>query len=237
MMQHITYAHWLPRILGPKGMAMMGTYTGYDPTVNPAIVNEFATAALRFGHTLIQPILLRLNESFQPIPEGNLPLHRAFFTPYRLLEEGGIDPPLRGLYGAPAKKRMPGEFLNQELTEKLFVMANAVGQDLASLNVQRGRDHGIQFYNDYRELCGLERAVNFEDLKNEIQHRETRSKLEALYGHPGMFTYHTGTHSKHSSILSHFIRAHYKHLGMFSYHTRTHSKYSSILSLLSKIIL
>jgi peroxidase len=185
MMQHITFTHWLPKILGNKGLTMMGSYQGYDPHVNPTIVNEFATAAFRFGHSLIQPILFRLNESFQEIPEGNLPLHRAFFAPFRLVEEGGIDPLLRGLYAAPAKKRMPGEFLNQELTEKLFVMANAVGQDLASLNVQRARDHGLRFYNDYRELCGLPRARYFHDLSTEITHRETLEKLEALYGHPG----------------------------------------------------
>ena len=185
ILQHITYEHWLPKIVGPKGMGMMGSYRGYDPNVNPTIVNEFATAAFRFGHSLVQPVLFRLNESFLPIPEGNLPLHRAFFAPYRLLEEGGIDPLLRGLFGAAAKKRMPGEFFNSELTEKLFVMANAIGQDLAALNIQRGRDHGIQFYNDYREMCGLERATSFLELRNEIHHRSTLDKLEALYGHPG----------------------------------------------------
>lgn len=185
IMQHITYEYWLPKILGPKGIAMMGSYQGYDANVNPSIVNEFATAAFRFGHSLVQPVIFRLNESFQPIEEGNLPLHRAFFAPYRLMEEGGIDPLLRGLFGAAAKKRMPGEFFNVELTEKLFVMANAIGQDLASLNIQRGRDHGLPHYNDYRELCGMERAASFHDLRNEIQHRGTRDKLEALYGHPG----------------------------------------------------
>ncbi|XP_070195291.1 peroxidasin-like isoform X2 [Littorina saxatilis] len=184
IMQHITYEYWLPKILGPKGIAMMGSYQGYDANVNPSIVNEFATAAFRFGHSLVQPVIFRLNESFQPIEEGNLPLHRAFFAPYRLMEEGGIDPLLRGLFGAAAKKRMPGEFFNVELTEKLFVMANAIGQDLASLNIQRGRDHGLPHYNDYRELCGMERAASFHDLRNEIQHRGTRDKLEALYGHP-----------------------------------------------------
>ncbi|KAL8583777.1 hypothetical protein ACOMHN_036412 [Nucella lapillus] len=184
IMQHITYQHWLPKVLGPKGVAMMAGYRGYDAKVNPSIVNEFATAAFRFGHSLVQPVIFRLNESFEPVTEGNLPLHRAFFAPYRLLEEGGIDPLLRGLFGAAAKKRMPGEFFNSELTERLFVMANAVGQDLASLNIQRGRDHGIQFYNDYREMCGLERATSFVELRHEIQHRGTRDKLEALYGHP-----------------------------------------------------
>lgn len=182
--QHITYKHWLPKVIGPTGMARIGPYEGYKPDVEPSIANEFAVAALRFGHTLVQPVIFRLNESFHETEHGHLPLHRAFFSPYRLVEEGGIDPLLRGLFARAAKKRMPGEFFNSELTERLFTMANSIGQDLASLNVQRGRDHAIQFYNDYRVLCGLSRANTFEDLREEIQHRATREKLQALYGHP-----------------------------------------------------
>lgn len=92
-------------------MRMIGNYTGYKPDVNPSIVNEFATAALRFGHTLIQPMLFRLNESFQEIEEGHLPLHQAFFSPYKLIDEGGIDPLIRGLFGRATKKRMPGKLI------------------------------------------------------------------------------------------------------------------------------
>ena len=55
---------------------------------------------------------------------GNLPLHRAFFAPFRLVEEGGIDPIMRGMFGRAAKKLTPGEFVNQELTERLFALAH-----------------------------------------------------------------------------------------------------------------
>ncbi|XP_048759909.2 peroxidasin homolog isoform X4 [Ostrea edulis] len=184
MMQHISYKFWLPQIIGKSGMEKLGSYNGYDSSVDPSIANEFATAAFRFGHSLVQPIMFRLNESFAPIPEGNLPLHKAFFSPYKILEEGGIDPLLRGLFGMSAKKRMPEEVMNKELTEKLFSLANAVGQDLASLNIQRGRDHGLPFYNEYRHICGLSRATSFDDLASEMPQRSVREKLQALYGHP-----------------------------------------------------
>jgi peroxidase len=185
ILQHITYDQWLPKIVGKEGLQKLGLYRLYDPDSNPTIANEFATAAFRFGHSLIQPIILRLNESFQPISEGNLPLHQAFFSPHRIIEEGGIDPILRGLLAFSAKKRMPEEMMNSELTEKLFSLANVVGQDLASLNIQRGRDHALPFYNAYRKYCGLAEANSFSELSNEIPAR-ILSKLQDLYNHPGI---------------------------------------------------
>ncbi|KAK3918578.1 Peroxidasin, partial [Frankliniella fusca] len=183
--QHITFKHWLPTVLGPKGMEMMGDYQGYNPSVNPGISNAFATAALRFGHSLINPQLHRLNESYMPIPEGHLPLGKAFFSPWRLVVEGGVDPLLRGLIHTPAKLKTPSQTLNAGLTEQLFTVAHAVALDLAAINIQRGRDHGLPEYNAYREKCGLASAITFDDLRHEISSQEVRDKLKELYGHPG----------------------------------------------------
>ncbi|XP_032877568.1 peroxidasin homolog isoform X1 [Amblyraja radiata] len=183
-MQHITYSHWLPKIFGDFGMRMLGDYKGYEPSVNSGIVNVFATAAFRFGHTLINPILYRLDDTFQPIPQGHLSLHKAFFSPFRIVNEGGIDPLLRGLFAVPGKMRVPTELVNTELTERLFSMAHAVALDLAAMNIQRGRDHGIPPYNDYRVYCNLTSAQEFEDLKNEIKNPRIREKLRNLYGTP-----------------------------------------------------
>lgn len=85
---------------------MIGAYAGYDAEVNPSVSNAFATAAFRFGHTLINPQLQRLDNGFKPVAEGPLPLHEAFFAPERLLAEGGVDPLLRGLFASPLKQPM-----------------------------------------------------------------------------------------------------------------------------------
>lgn len=63
-MQHITYNEWLPIVLGPDYMAELdilpvtyGYNNKYNTSVNPSIVNNFATASFRFGHTLVQGML------------------------------------------------------------------------------------------------------------------------------------------------------------------------------------
>lgn len=180
----IPFRYWLPHILGDEGMRLLGEYQGYNPNINPSIANVFATAALRFGHTLINPILHRLNESFETIDDGHLPLHKAFFAPWRVVDEGGIDPLLRGLFTVPAKLKTSKENLNSDLTERLFKSAHAVALDLAAMNIQRARDHAIPGYNAWRAFCNMTVARSFDDIRGEIQSSEVREKLEKLYGHP-----------------------------------------------------
>ena len=58
--QHIIYNEWLPIILGDRFMSRFGLYpidNGYSQLYrddfDPRITNAFATAAFRFGHSLI----------------------------------------------------------------------------------------------------------------------------------------------------------------------------------------
>ncbi|XP_050587416.1 peroxidasin homolog isoform X1 [Bombus affinis] len=184
-MQHITYQYWIPHVFGRTAEELLGSYRGYDPNLDASISNVFATAALRFGHTLIQPQLQRLNESFQPIPQGPLKLRDAFFSPWRLVEEGGVDPLMRGMFGTAAKLKLPEENLNSELTEQLFHTAHAVALDLAAMNIQRGRDHALPGYLEWRRFCNMSYVETFEDLADEIRSTKVRQKLRELYGHPG----------------------------------------------------
>ena len=106
-LQHITYHEWLPLIIGENGMKLLGDYKGYNPGVDGTISNVFAASAFRFGHTMINSVLPRLDDNFETIAEGNLPLSQAFFAPWRLVQEGGVDPILRGLFATAAKLNQP----------------------------------------------------------------------------------------------------------------------------------
>lgn len=70
MIQHVTYREFLPIILGPEVMELFGTdllkkgyYEKYDPNIQPGIANEFAAAAFRFGHSLVQHTFVRADQN------------------------------------------------------------------------------------------------------------------------------------------------------------------------------
>ena len=59
--QHIVYSEYLPAVIGRKKMQQVGIFTlengfsgDYDQNVNPSILNEFSSAAFRFGHSQVQ---------------------------------------------------------------------------------------------------------------------------------------------------------------------------------------
>lgn len=115
--QHIVYDQYLPKIIGAD---YLGKYEDYSASVDATITNAFATAAFRFGHSQIMPVFPRLDFNYQPLSIGPLKLQDAFFAPFRILEEGGIDPLIRGIIASPVKMRLSYQGLNNQLTESLF---------------------------------------------------------------------------------------------------------------------
>ena len=54
--------------------------------------------------------------------------------------------------------------------------------DLASLNIQRGRDHGLPPYNEWREQCGLQRFRTFREM-TDVMKAETVNDFQRVYDH------------------------------------------------------
>jgi peroxidase len=93
MMQHITWNEFLPRVLGWNAVNLYelnllseGYYDGYDDKCNPTILNEFATAAFRFGHSLLKPSFKRMDGKFS-VKGPDLQLADMFFNPDKVLNE------------------------------------------------------------------------------------------------------------------------------------------------------
>lgn len=171
--QAITYNEFLPALLGENAL---DDYRGYDPDVDATIANEFSTAAFRFGHSMLSDELLRLNSDGTVADEGSIALRDAFFNPQEILDHG-IDSVLIGATQQTANE-IDSEIIDA-VRNFLFGPPGAGGFDLASLNIQRGRDHGLADYNQVRTALGLPPATAFSDITSDPQRQ---SRLEELYG-------------------------------------------------------
>ena len=148
LIQKITYVDYLHPILGDDVYDMvLGKTSNYDPRINPGINNAFSTAAYRYGHTLIRSSFKRLGSKYLPIGAGPLDLLTAFFDPDHFRDSFGTDPILRGLVSENARR--VDEFIDSVLTNHLF----RNNLDLGSLNIQRGRDHGLPPYITWQRYC------------------------------------------------------------------------------------
>ena len=147
--QKITYGEFLPLLLG---VDLTAGYTGYDTTVDPGISNEFSGAAFRVGHTMLSPSLLRIDDGGATPVSSEVRLRDAFFNPAEIFENG-VDSLLLGL--ARQRSQTIDTLVVDDVRNFLFGPPGAGGFDLASLNIQRGRDHGIDALNAVRAALGL----------------------------------------------------------------------------------
>ena len=172
-LQAITFNEFLPLLLGNDAI---DRYRDYDSSLNPSIANVFSTAAYRLGHSALSSELLRLDANGTTISAGNISLRDAFFSPQRLTGEGGLDPLLRGF--AAQHCQSIDIYVIDDVRNFLFGEPGSGGFDLVSLNIQRGRDHGLPSYNDVREMLGLVRKQSFADINSDS---EVQRRLEAAY--------------------------------------------------------
>lgn len=168
IIQHITYKEYLPLIL-PKHILSKysllsktgGHNTVYNPKVNPSISNVFGVAAFRFGHSQIPNHQILFSLMHTPIQVK--PIEKTFNRPSLTLSH---NPHGRGYDGLG--RWMVSDFMNPAdkcladgVRNKLFLDKEFRSLDLAALNIQRGRDHGIPGYNAWRQFCGFKPVYHF----------------------------------------------------------------------------
>uniref|UniRef100_A0A1B6C8P6 Peroxidase n=1 Tax=Clastoptera arizonana TaxID=38151 RepID=A0A1B6C8P6_9HEMI len=134
----------------------------YDAFLNPSTLNSFTTAAYRSFHSMIPGTMSLISEKLEEVNE--LKLEDFFFKPNIVQIAGNLDNFLRGL--ALQAAQTLDTFFSSSITKLLFKSNRKFGTDLESIDIQRGRDHGLAPYNEFRVACGFPRANSFEELKD-----------------------------------------------------------------------
>lgn len=180
-LQAITYNEVLPAL----GIDL-DPYTGYKSNVKPDISNLFATAAFRLGHTMVPSNLMIINDNCSSTiggagtglvgnncnnPSGfstdfdrSIPIRSAFFEPF-LLEDIGIEAFLKGL-SVQSLQEIDVKVV-EDLRSFLFGPPGSPGLDLVAINIQRGRDHGLDDYNTIRNHFLGTTASSFADITSD----------------------------------------------------------------------
>lgn len=172
-MQAITYNEFLAALLGPGALP---AYRGFDPSVDPGISVLFATACYRLGHSLVHDDVLLT-------PEGYSVRLADLFFAAEFVQRVGVERWLSQL--AYRKMHAVDPQIVDGLRDFLFRNLEENGRhrmlDLAALNIQRGREHGLPDFNTCRRADRIDLApvANFHELTGDPW---LAGRLEEAYG-------------------------------------------------------
>jgi hypothetical protein len=172
LIQHVTFDEYMPVTIGDAAP----DYTGYNASIDPTIYTEFSTGVFRYGHSEVDDYVYRVDANNNTIPEGHLTLKESYYaSPYTIMQVG-IEPIIRGM--AYFRQNAVDIYFVDALRNYLFGSPGTGGLDLASVNIERGREHGLPSFNDLRRLYGLDPFVNWADINPDPA---VYTKLAAAY--------------------------------------------------------
>lgn len=157
--QKIVYEEWLKLFLGNEACKRFDNID-YNENIDASTTNDFAAGAFRFMHSFISSQM----NFFDHEMKG-----RTFNFSDTLLNakylENFYDQIIRGLL----KQKISLVGYSSEILNKFFKGKNDIGHDLLSIDILRGRDHGVSSYDKYRKMCNIKSNIKvFNDLAPHI---------------------------------------------------------------------
>ncbi len=181
--QHLVFEEFARKVQ-PQVDAFLAP-TGYDATINPAILAEFAHVVYRFGHSMLTETVDRLDPDFVSSEMG---LIEAFLNPLAFAASG-IDPEAAAGAIVRGTTRQLGNEIDEFVTEALRNNLLGLPLDLAAINLARGRDTGVPSFNVAREqfyaMTGdsqLKPYASWLDLMHNLKHPASIVNFIAAYG-------------------------------------------------------
>ncbi|VVP39361.1 peroxidase family protein [Pseudomonas fluorescens] len=187
---------------------------GYDTSINPAILAEFAHVVYRFGHSMLTETVDRFDPEFNPLltdpnnPDSQLGLIAAFLNPLAFAGSGATADEAAGAI-IRGVTRQVGNEIDEFVTEALRNNLLGLPLDLPALNLARGRDTGIPTLNEARREfyaqtgdSQLKPYISWADLVDSLKHPESLVNFIAAYGTHDTITAATTLAGKRAAAVS-----------------------------------
>ncbi|MDZ3991818.1 peroxidase family protein [Pseudomonas sp. Teo4] len=187
---------------------------GYDTSINPAILAEFAHVVYRFGHSMLTETVDRFDPQFNPIltdpnnPDQQLGLIAAFLNPLAFAGSGATPDEAAGAIIRGVTRQLGNE-IDEFVTEALRNNLLGLPLDLPALNIARGRDTGIPTLNEARREfyaatgdSQLKAYISWVDFADHLKHPASLVNFIAAYGTHSTITSATSLADKRAAAFA-----------------------------------
>ncbi|MGV3576670.1 MAG: peroxidase family protein, partial [Devosia sp.] len=183
---------------------------GFDVTIDPSIVAEFAHVVYRFGHSMLTESIDRFDPNFAP---DHIGLIEGFLNPLQFENNGGtttVDADISAGAIIRGMTRQPGNEIDEFVTSALRNNLLGLPLDLATINLARGRDTGVpslnaaraQFYNAANQDQLLKPYESWVDFASHLKHEASIINFVAAYGTHSLITSQQTLEGKRDAALT-----------------------------------
>ncbi len=161
---------------------------GFDTTIDPSIVAEFAHVVYRFGHSMLTEQIDQFDPNFAP---NHISLIQGFLNPTAFTGPGGtIDDDVAAGAIIRGMTRQVGNDIDEFVTSALRNNLLGLPLDLATINLARGRDTGVPSLNEARRTfyeataqdVRLKPYESWVDYAGHLKHEASIINFIAAYG-------------------------------------------------------
>ena len=181
---------------------------GFDTTLNPSIVAEFAHVVYRFGHSMLTELIDQFDPTFTP---NHISLIQGFLNPTAFNGPGGaIDDEIAAGAIIRGMTRQVGNQIDEFVTSALRNNLLGLPLDLATINLARGRDTGVpslntvreEFYEASNQNVLLKPYESWVDFASHLKNEASIINFIAAYGTHELITDQTTIQGKRDAALT-----------------------------------
>lgn len=143
--QHLVFEEFARRVQPAVDLFVFNNITEVDP----AIVAEFAHVVYRFGHSMLNETVDRVDIDTGAPVANDIGLIEAFLNPVEFARYGDADAAAGAIVRGMTLQR--GNEIDEFVTSALRDNLVGLPLDLAALNIARGRDTGVPTLNEARQ--------------------------------------------------------------------------------------